>query len=48
MITEKVDINDFYWGIKTKFKLEIGIRNKLTNQYKPSFDGLYPEIVWFP
>ena len=22
MITDKVDINEFYWGIKTKFKLE--------------------------
>ena len=48
MITDKVDINEFYWGIKTKFKLEIGLRNRLTGQYAPTKDGIYPEIMWFP
>ena len=47
MVCDQVDINDFYWGIKTKFKLEIGLCNHLTNQYAPE-DGEYPEIVWFP
>ena len=46
LVTENIDINEFYWGIKTKFKLEIGLKNNLTNEYEP--DGkFYPDIVWF-
>lgn len=37
MIAENVDITDFYWGLKTKFRLEIGI----TNEY-------ISEPLWFP
>lgn len=37
MIAEDVDITDFYWGLKTKFRLEIGI----TNEY-------ISEPLWFP
>lgn len=48
MISEDIDINEFYWGIKTKFKLEIGLVNKLTNQYAATENGQYPDIVWFP
>ena len=48
MISDKVDINDFYWGIKTKFKLEIGLRNQLTGDFAPGKNSFYPEIVWFP
>lgn len=47
MVTEDVNINDFYWGVNTKFKLEIGLRNKLEGDYAPSKEGKYPEIVWF-
>lgn len=47
MITENIDINEFYWGVKTKFKLEVGLKNELTNQYKPTESNVYPEIVWF-
>lgn len=43
-----MDIQDVYWGIKTKFKLEIGIKNNLTNEYQASKNKLYPEIMWFP
>lgn len=46
MITDQVDINEFYWGVKTKFKLEIGLKNQLTDEYS-SDTGNYPEIVWF-
>lgn len=46
LVTEDIDINEYYWGIKTKFKLEIGLKNNLTNEYAP--DGKYwPDIVWF-
>ena len=27
MVAENVNINEFYWGLKNKFKLEIGIKN---------------------
>lgn len=45
LVNENININDYYWGIKTKFKLELGLRNQLTGKYAP---GQYPEIVWFP
>ena len=40
MVAESVNINQFYWGLYNKFKLEIGLKN--------NFDLAYPEIVWFP
>lgn len=40
LVSQNLDINDFYWGLKTKFKLEIGLRNNI--------DSRYPEICWFP
>lgn len=39
LVTDKINLKDYYWGIKTKFKLEIGISNKINPQY--------PEIIWF-
>lgn len=39
LVAQDLDINDFYWGLKNKFKLEIGLKNTITNKY--------PEIVWF-
>lgn len=40
LICEQIDINDFYWGLNTKFKLEIGLENNINPQY--------PKVVWFP
>ena len=40
MVSENVDINAFYWGLHTKFKLFMGLTNRI--------DTKYPEIVWFP
>lgn len=40
LLAEEMDINDYYWGIKDKFKLEVGITNQV--------DSRYPDIVWFP
>lgn len=37
LIAKEVNINDFYWGLNTKFKLLIG----LTNNINPK----YPEII---
>lgn len=39
MIAKDVNINDFYWGLKTKVKLEIGLTNDI--------DTRYPDIIWF-
>ena len=48
MVANQVEINDYYWGIKTKFSLEIGLKNNLTNKkYQPGQDSIYPDIVWF-
>ena len=40
LICEQIDINDFYWGLNTKFKLEVGLENNINPQY--------PKVVWFP
>jgi hypothetical protein len=40
MVAKEMNINDFYWGLNTKFKLEIGLKNMLDNKY--------PDIIWFP
>lgn len=39
MVAKDININDFYWGLKNKFKLEIG----LTNTINPQYDN----IIWF-
>ena len=40
MVTESLDINEYYWGFKTQIKIEIGLKNNL-NKYKDK------EIIWF-
>ena len=40
MVVEDVDVSNYYWGLNTKFKLEVGIKNNVN----PKF----PEIIWFP
>ena len=47
LIAEDVNITDYYWGLNTKFKLFIGLKNNLINEFSPE-DSIYPEIVWFP
>ena len=39
MVAENVNIEDFHWGFKTKFKLEIGLKNIINSKY--------PDIIWF-
>jgi hypothetical protein len=41
LVAQNVEINDFYWGLKSKFKLEIGLKNTVDTDR-------YPEIIWFP
>ena len=40
MVAESVDVSDYQWGLNTKFKLEIGLKNTINKNY--------PEIIWFP
>ena len=39
LVAQELNINNFYWGLTNKFKLEIGIRNFINAEY--------PEIIWF-
>lgn len=39
LVAKDVNINDFYWGLNTKFKLEVGLKNK--------YNSKYPDIIWF-
>ena len=35
-----IQLTDYYWGVKTKFNLSIGLRNYINLNY--------PDIIWFP
>jgi hypothetical protein len=37
-VTNKIDISDYNWSLKTKFKVQIGVQNTITST---------PEIIWF-
>lgn len=39
MIAENFDYQNYYWGVNTKFKLEVGVSNFI--------DSKYPDIIWF-
>jgi hypothetical protein len=38
-IAKDVNINNFYWGLNNKFKLEVGLKNFINSNY--------PDIIWF-
>ena len=40
LIANELDINQYYWGLKTKFKCFIGLENRVDNEY--------PNPLWFP
>lgn len=39
LVANEVNINDYYWGLNTKFELQIGLTNRI--------DEKYPNIIWF-
>ena len=39
IVAQDFQYNDFYWGLNTKFKLEVGVENNI--------DSSYPNIIWF-
>ena len=40
LVAQELNIHEFYWGLTTKFKLYVGLKNKI--------NSLYPDIIWFP
>ena len=40
MIAQDINLNNFYWGLNSKIKIEIGLSNSINNAY--------PNIIWFP
>ena len=40
IVAENFNYKDYLWGVKTKFKLEIGVRNFINPHYE--------DIIWFP
>ena len=40
LVAQGININNFYWGLNNKFKLEIGLKNFI--------DPKYSDIIWFP
>lgn len=39
LVAKEININDFYWGLKNKFRLEIGVQNNINSKYD--------DIIWF-
>ena len=39
IVAEDFNYNNYYWGLNTKFQLEIGVKNTI--------DTKYPDIIWF-
>lgn len=40
LIAQNFKYDDYYWGLHTKFRLEVGLKNDI--------EPKYPEIIWFP
>ena len=57
LVADEFDTKDFYWGLKSKFKLEVGLKNIIKNNvYGYDSNGMelywgdkYPQdTIWFP
>ena len=40
LVAKEMNIHDYYWGMNTKFFLEIGMKNNINPEYD--------DIIWFP
>jgi hypothetical protein len=40
LVAQDININELYWGLESKIKLEIGLKNFINPNY--------PDIIWFP
>ena len=54
LTTNNLNINNIYWGLTTRVKIEIGIENNLSkiynerNQIVTDYQKQYGDIIWFP
>lgn len=51
MTTKNLNMNNIYWGLTTRVKVEIGLKNDIIvpNSQEPyKYIKEYPEIIWFP
>jgi hypothetical protein len=39
LVGRNLNINQYYWGLKTKIKIAIGVENTINPDY--------PDIIWF-
>ena len=39
IVADELNIHEYYWGLHTKFKLSLGVKNDI--------DPRYPDIIWF-
>lgn len=39
IVADELNIHEYYWGLHTKFKLSLGLKNEI--------DDRYPDIIWF-
>lgn len=39
LVSKDINVHDFYWGLKNKFTLEVGLLNDINADY--------PDIIWF-
>lgn len=48
LVANELNIHEFYWGLNTKFKLEVGVKNTVKEhaEYQELYK-LYPDICWF-
>ena len=42
MTTKNLNMNNIYWGLTTRVKVEVGLKNDLLDYQD------YPDIIWFP
>ena len=40
LLAYDIQLTDYYWGVKTKFNLSVGLKNHINKNY--------PDIIWFP
>ena len=40
MVAEDININEYYWGLHTKVKISLGMKNFVNDEYS--------DIIWFP
>lgn len=53
LTTGKLNINNVYWSLTTRVKVEIGLKNDIVIYNKETdtnidYTKMYPDIIWFP